>query len=121
VAPPTDGRTIRRTAPGWHGAPLHQPAQRRAPPRHLRLRRLRRELFSSTTKFDSRTGWPSFWAPIQGAVGTERDTSYGMVRTAVHCARCGGHQGHLFDDGPRPTGLRYCMNGVSMTFKPTEA
>ncbi len=80
-----------------------------------------RELFSSTTKFDSRTGWPSFWAPIEGAVGTERDTSYGMLRTAVHCARCGGHLGHLFDDGPRPTGLRYCMNGVAMGFRPVDA
>ena len=78
-------------------------------------------LFSSTTKFDSHTGWPSFWAPIDKAVGTERDTTYGMVRTAVHCSRCGGHLGHLFDDGPKPTGLRYCMNGVAMTFKPVTA
>jgi peptide-methionine (R)-S-oxide reductase len=76
------------------------------------------DLFSSTTKYDSRTGWPSFWAPLDRAVEPSSDTSYGMVRTAVHCRRCGGHLGHVFDDGPRPTGLRYCMNGVAMTFKP---
>ena len=70
------------------------------------------------TKFDSGTGWPSFWAPLDDAVGTVRDTDFGMVRTAVHCRRCGGHLGHVFDDGPRPTGLRYCMNGFAMTFKP---
>lgn len=75
------------------------------------------DLFSSTTKFDSGTGWPSFWAPLPKAVGEERDVSMGMVRTEIHCSNCGGHLGHVFDDGPKPTGLRYCMNGVAMTFK----
>ena len=79
------------------------------------------ELFASTTKFDSRTGWPSFWAPLDKAVAATSDASFGMVRTEVHCSRCGGHLGHVFDDGPRPTGLRYCMNGVAMTFKPAAA
>ena len=75
-------------------------------------------VFSSTTKFESGTGWPSFWAPLDKAVATEEDRTFGMVRTAVHCSRCGGHLGHVFDDGPKPTGLRYCMNGIAMTFKP---
>ncbi|MEO8366964.1 MAG: peptide-methionine (R)-S-oxide reductase MsrB [Pseudoxanthomonas sp.] len=73
-------------------------------------------LFSSTTKFESGTGWPSFYAPLANAVAETRDSTLGMVRTEIHCRRCGGHLGHVFDDGPRPTGLRYCMNGLSLTF-----
>jgi peptide-methionine (R)-S-oxide reductase len=77
-------------------------------------------LFDAGTKYESHSGWPSFTAPLEGAVGTTEDTTLGMRRVEVHCARCGGHLGHVFPDGPKPTGLRFCMNGAALHFKPAE-
>lgn len=78
-----------------------------------------RPLFASETKYESGTGWPSFWAPVSpDAVGESEDRSWFMKRTEIHCADCGGHLGHVFPDGPKPTGLRYCMNGAALSFKP---
>jgi peptide-methionine (R)-S-oxide reductase len=121
----TDAEWRRRLGPRQY-AVLRQAATERAGSSPLNVEHRRgtfrcagcaHPLFSSATKFDSGTGWPSFFRPLPGAVVTREDRGLGMARTEVLCARCGGHLGHVFNDGPRPTGLRYCMNGDAMTFR----
>ncbi len=111
-------RAISHHARTWHRAPGKLRAQHRKARRRVLLRRLRRALFRSEEKFESGTGWPSFFDPIDGALQTSADSSHVMVRTEVHCGRCGSHLGHVFSDGPPPTGLRYCINGVALNFTP---
>jgi peptide-methionine (R)-S-oxide reductase len=105
-------------SPGRYGTAFQQRAPEEHRPGTFACAGCDLPLFSSKTKFDSGTGWPSFWAPIEGAIITKVDTTFGMTRTAVMCAQCEGHLGHVFEDGPKPTGLRYCMNGVALKFEP---
>ena len=100
-----------------HRGPIQQPAQRRTPARRVHRAGCALHLYSSDTKFDSGTGWPSFWKAMDNSVLERPVTSLGMIRTEVLCSRCGGHLGHVFNDGPPPTDLRCCMNGVAMTFE----
>lgn len=103
-----------------HGTerPWTSPLNKEHRPGSFRCAACGEELFSSDTKFDSGSGWPSFSAPMPGSIETESDRSLFMERTEVHCRRCGGHLGHLFPDGPKPTGQRYCINGVALKFEP---
>ena len=112
---PAAYKVLRQGNTGWA---FSSPLDHESRPGRYRCAGCARHVFSSDAKYDSGTGWPSFSAPVAGAVGTCVDRSMFMVRTEVHCADCGGHLGHLFPDGPRPTGLRYCMNGVALTFEP---
>src|SRR5271166_5952315 len=117
VAQPSDAGSVRGVAPERDRAILNEHR-----PGVFACAGCDNSVFSSETKLESGTGWPSFWAQLnEQVIGTTRDTTLDMIRVEVHCSRCGGHLGHVFNDGPKVTGLRYCMNGVAMTFKPTTA
>ena len=119
MAQDPDARAIPGAARGTYRTGLHQPArydEKRKGTYHCAGCDL--PLYSSKTKYDSGTGWPSFWEPLPNAIGTKPDWGILGKRTEVHCRRCGGHLGHVFNDGPKPTGKRYCMNGLAMVFKP---
>ncbi len=115
LGPPADPRSVPRTAAARHRTAAQQPAQCRKAPGIFRCAACNTPLFDSSTKYESGSGWPSFYRPIEHAIGTTVDTTHGMRRVAVHCATCGGHLGHVFPDGPDPTGDRYCMNGVALS------
>ena len=117
MAETPDAGAVSHHARARHRTRRQLRAQLREARRHIFLRRLRQPLFRSKRKFESGTGWPSFNDPVPGSVETTTDRGLGMTRTEVHCGRCGSHLGHVFEDGPPPTHLRYCINGVAMNFQ----
>ena len=118
MAAEADAAAVRRAAQARHRTRRDQSAEPGEAARTFVCAGCGQKLFGSDTKFESGTGWPSFFAPLESAVGTTEDRSLFMTRTEVHCSRCGGHLGHVFPDGPPPTGQRFCMNGAAMDFEP---